>query len=89
MGENVIEKCLRRSTNRCQSRNWKTILIMLKITTKQQKVDIKRRFCQNLNNNFSAQTKESKLLQSLKNQTSSLKTEITFLREELKEGRIT
>ena len=38
-----------------------------------------------LKNNFSAQTKESGLLQSLKNQISSLKSEITFLREELKE----
>ena len=38
-----------------------------------------------LKNNFSAQTKESELLQSLKNQISSLKSEITFLREELKE----
>ena len=36
-------------------------------------------------NSSSAQTKESKLLQSLKNQISSLKSEITFLREELKE----
>ena len=36
-------------------------------------------------NSFSAQTKESELLQSLKNQISSLKSEITFLREELKE----
>ena len=49
----------------------------------------KKEILSELNNNFSAQTKESKLLQSLKNQTSSLKTEITFLREELKEGRIT
>ena len=49
----------------------------------------KKEILPELNNNFSAQTKESKLLQSLKNQTSSLKTEITFLREELKEGRIT
>ena len=39
-------------------------------------------------NSFSAQTKESELLQSLKNQFSSFKNEITFLREELKE-RIT
>ena len=38
-----------------------------------------------LKNSFSAQTKESELLQSLKNQISSLKSEITFLREELKE----
>ena len=36
-------------------------------------------------NNFSAQTKESELLQSLRNVISSLKSEITFLREELKE----
>ena len=36
-------------------------------------------------NSSSAQTKESELLQSLKNQISSLKSEITFLREELKE----
>ena len=34
---------------------------------------------------FSAQTKESELLQSLKNQISSLKSESTFLREELTE----
>ena len=34
---------------------------------------------------FSAQTKESKLLQSLENQISSLKNEITFLWEELNE----
>ena len=38
-----------------------------------------------LKNNFPAQTKESEPLQSLKNQISSLKSEITFLREELKE----
>ena len=38
-----------------------------------------------LKNSFSAQTKESELLQSLKNQISSLKSEITFLRGELKE----
>ena len=38
-----------------------------------------------LKNNFSTQTKERELLQSLKNQISSLKSEITFLREELKE----
>ena len=38
-----------------------------------------------LKNNFSAQTKESELLQSLKNQISSFESEITFLREELKE----
>ena len=36
-------------------------------------------------NSSSAQTKESELLQSLKNQISSLKSEITFLREKLKE----
>ena len=36
-------------------------------------------------NSFSAQTKESELLQSLKNQISSFKNEITFLREEIKE----
>ena len=36
-------------------------------------------------NSFSAQTKESELLQSLKHQVSSLKSEIAFLREELKE----
>ena len=36
-------------------------------------------------NSFSARMKESELLQSLKNQISSLKSEITFLREELKE----
>ena len=36
-------------------------------------------------NSLSAQTKESELLQSLKNQIFSLKSEITFLREELKE----
>ena len=36
-------------------------------------------------NCFSAQTKESELLQSLKNQISSLKSEITFLRGELNE----
>ena len=38
-----------------------------------------------LKKHFFAQTKESELLQSLKNQISSLKSEITFLREELKE----
>ena len=38
-----------------------------------------------LKNSFSAQTKESEFLQSLKNQISSLKSEITFLRGELKE----
>ena len=38
-----------------------------------------------LNNSFSAQMKESELLQSLKNQISSLKSEITFLQGELKE----
>ena len=38
-----------------------------------------------LKNNFSAQTKESELFQNLKNQISSLKSEITFLQEELKE----
>ena len=32
-------------------------------------------------NSFSAQTKESELLQSLKHQISSLKSEITFLKE--------
>ena len=37
-----------------------------------------------LKNNFSSQTQASELLQSLKNQISSLKSEITFLREELK-----
>ena len=36
-------------------------------------------------NSFSAQTKESELLQTLKNQICSLKSEITFLRERLKE----
>ena len=36
-------------------------------------------------NSSSAQTKESELLQSLKNQIFSLKSETTFLREELKE----
>ena len=38
-----------------------------------------------LKNNFSSQTQTSELLQGLKNQTSPLKSEITFLREELKE----
>ena len=37
-----------------------------------------------LKNSFSAQTKESELLQSLKNQISSLKSEITFLRGRIK-----
>ena len=36
-------------------------------------------------NSLSAQTKERELLRSLKNRISSLKSEITFLREELKE----
>ena len=38
-----------------------------------------------LKNNFSSQTQTSELLQGLKNQISPLKSEITFLREELKE----
>ena len=38
-----------------------------------------------LKNNFSFQTQTSELLQGLKNQISPLKSEITFLREELKE----
>ena len=36
-------------------------------------------------NSLSAQTKQRELLRSLKNQISSLKSEVTFLREELKE----
>ena len=38
-----------------------------------------------LKNNFSSQTQTSELLQGLKSQISPLKSEITFLREELKE----